>query len=133
LPLSINRAKLEPPLSSSRSSGGGCNRSIVPVSPVSEPTNNDQWNSSQVEKPSDNDQSESRTVVSIEKGVGSVIVVEPSLGGSPGDDDDEEGDEGEEVGEELEISLYPSRTWGYEEAYDEEEGCAAGIQVRGRV
>lgn len=39
--------------------------------------------------------------MSIEKGVWSVIVVEPSLGGSPSDDDDEERDESEEVGEEL--------------------------------
>lgn len=46
--------------------------------------------------------------MSIEKGVGSVIVVEPSLGGSPSDDDDEEGNESEEVGEELGVSLYSS-------------------------
>jgi hypothetical protein len=39
--------------------------------------------------------------MSIKESVGSVVVVEPSFGGSPGNDDNEERDECEEVGEEL--------------------------------
>lgn len=61
---------------------------IVPVSPVLEPSNKDERDSREEQQPSDNDQWQGSSVMSIT--VYSGGIVEPPLGCSPGDDDDKE-------------------------------------------